>query len=334
MNSFICAIIGTRHWAQRLALILPMVLFFCLPLHATYAADVLLMADGVRGQGTLQKRGEECLVITPRHVVESAAFGIVATFPDRREVAATVLEMYAEDIALLRLEKQPSMGCSERAFNEEGLPVLLDSVTEGVLKRRDESGAASLLQVDIEGYDEHRLIRVEPRSSSKSIKQGYSGSVLFISNQPVGMLINNENSDGEIGLVLRAEMLNSTVGPFFQAAQRDRTFHISVDATSEFLLSDFQAMAREQNLALGSDPSETTFDLKVTSNVRNLETDTDKIVEYAIQLVIIDALERIVVNESIEALGNSFVSLQNAQQNAKNQLLVQLRQSEFLSNLQ
>lgn len=322
-----------KGFIQQLACATLLVFSFYANITWVLAADVLLMADGVRGQGTLQKRGGECLVITPRHVVENAMFDIIATFPDRRDVLATKLELFAEDVALLRLETQPSNGCAERAFNEERLSAMLSSATEGVLKRRDESGSASLLQVNVVGYDEHRLIRIEPRSSTKSIKQGYSGSVLYIDSQAVGMLINNENTDGEIGLVLRAEMLNATIDPFFQAAQGDRSFHIAVDTASEFLLPDFQAMARGQNLAIGDDPSTTTFDLNVISNVRELDTETDKIVEYETQLLIVDQLERTVVDHTISASGNSFVSIESAQSNARNQLMEQLRQSEFLSQL-
>jgi len=300
---------------------------------AVLAADVLLMVDGVRGQGTLQKRGEECLVITPRHVVENSISDIVVLFPDRSEVEATILELYAEDIALLRLTSQPSDGCSDRAFNEERLSTVLNSVTEGVLKRREESGSASLLQVDVVGYDEHRLIRIEPRSSTKSIKQGFSGSVLYMNSQPVGMLINNERSESETGLVLRAETLNSTIDPFFNAAQGDRSFHIALDEASQFLLSDFQALARQQRLKVGDNPSETTFDLNVISKLRNIDTDTDKIVEYKTRLIIVDSLERTVVDHSIDASGNSFVSMESAQRNAQAQLADKLRKSGFLNQL-
>lgn len=210
---------------------------------------------------------------------------------------------------------------------------MLNSVTEGVLKRRDETGSASLLQVDVVGYDEHRLIRIEPRSSTKSIKQGFSGSVLYLDSQPVGMLINNERSDSETGLVLRAETLNATIDPFFNAAQGDRSFHIALDDASRFLLPEFQTLARQQKLMVGDNPADTTFDLNVISNVRNLETDTDKIVEYKTRLVIVDTLERTVVDHSINASGNSFVSLDSAQQNAQAQLVEKLRKSGFLNQL-
>ena len=312
-------------------LILGLTTAFSLP--SASASDLLLMADGVRGQGTLQKRGEECLVITPRHVVEDALSDIVATFPDRQEVIATVLELYAEDIALLRLAAQPPGGCKEKAFNDDRLSAILTQSTEGVLKRRDETGSASLLQVDVVGFDEHRLIRVEPRSSSKSIKQGFSGSVLYMENQPVGMLINNERSDSETGLVLRAETVNSTIDPFFLAAQRERTFHIGLDSFSEFLLPEIQASARNHKLVIVQDRDASTFDLRVLSEMEKLETDTDKIVDYKTRLVITDSLDRQVVDQTISASGNSFVSLSSALENAQAQLITRIRQSDFLTQL-
>lgn len=299
------------------------------------AADVQIMADEVRGQGTLQRRGDECLLITPRHVIEKSDFEIIATFPDRSEVEAMVLEQYAEDIALLRLNSQPASGCTDRAFDENQLTAILNSTTEGVLKRRDESGSASLLQVDVVGYDEHRLIRVEPRSSSKSIKQGFSGSVLYLNNQPVGMLINNENSESgsEIGLVLRAETLNAVIDPFFQSAKKDRTIYLSADNTSQFLEAELQQIASQNQFFIGQDPTSTTYDLHVTSQLKTLNTDTDKLAEYRTRIVVTDSLDRIVVDKTFEAAGNSFISLESAQGNARKDLSNRVRISNLLSPL-
>ena len=297
------------------------------------ASDVLLMSGGVRGQGTLQRRGNECIVITPKHVVENSDFGVFATFPDRTETEAIVLERYAEDIALLRLETQPSDGCPDRAFNENQLKAILNSAADGVLKRRDETGAASLLQVDISGYNEHRLIYIEPRSSSKSIKQGFSGSVLYINSQAVGMLINNEKSGNETGLVLRAETINASIDPFFQSVQGERTLHLSLDSTSDFLLSDLHVVASRNKFAVGQDAASTSYDMHVSSELKTLNTDTDKLAEYSTRIVVSDTLDRIVIDQTFAVSGNSFVSLETAQANAQKQLAERIRQSNLLGEL-
>lgn len=297
------------------------------------AADVLIMADGARGQGMLQRRGDECLIITPKHVVEDSIIEILVTFPDRSEAEAIVLEQYAEDIALLRLKSQPTSGCPERAFNESQLATILNSATEGVLKRRDESGSASLLQVDVVGYDEHRLIRVEPRSSTKSIKQGYSGSVLYLNNQAVGMLINNERSESETGLVLRAETLNASIDPFFKSVQGDKTLHVSLDNVSQFLMADMQIIANQRKFSVGNDASNTNYDMRVLSELKTLNTETDKLAEYTTRIVVTDKLDRVVINESFSASGNSFISLESAQVNARKKLSKRVRQSNLLGDL-
>jgi len=303
------------------------------------AADVALNVADTRGQGSLLRRGNECLVITPRHVIEDKDGNLRAmfkpvevTYADRSRTTAKTLERFGEDVALLRLEEQPRAGCRDERFAADGLDRLLGASTEGVLKRRTEDGSDAFTPVAIASHDAYDSIRVEPALPSGSIDQGDSGSVLYIENRPVGMLTDLDEETG-LGVVMRADKLMSVIAPFMAASQRDASLFLSLDANSAFLETALSREARRRGVALADDRDAASLQLIVTSDETRLDTDTGKVVRYATRIEVVDALDNLVMEREIAASGNSFVSLDAAADNAREDLATRLERAALLDSL-
>jgi hypothetical protein len=177
------------------------------------ASDIYLKVDDNEfGQGLLRPRGNECLIITPAHVVENG-FAIEATTAEQMRYPAEVLELFPGDISVVRLKTDAPITCRRPAWpDHSNLNRLLATEKEGELQTMLADGSIRKTPVKIVGYDQYRNISIRPLNGEDALAKGFSGSPLFIGGQCAGMLLSIDNT---IGRVIRQDALASTLALFF-----------------------------------------------------------------------------------------------------------------------
>ena len=138
-------------------------------------------------------RGTECFVITPAHVVRTAAVNqrraVVVIGPEGARGKAeftTAVGTIADDVAVLRVTENAGLVCSERDTPE------IRAQKGAVLVARDgELGALTFVSTFITSRD-WRAIGLK----GDGIAQGMSGSLLVEDGREVGILIGVSTSGG------------------------------------------------------------------------------------------------------------------------------------------
>lgn len=293
------------------------------------SSDVLVMVDETRGQGTLRKRGKECLIITPKHVIEDA-FEITLMLPDRSVVYAEVLERYGLDVAVLRADAGAFKNCPDQPFRIEEISDLLENNDRGTLRMRDSDGSAQLVQVIIEGYDTYKTIRILPGKEGQIIQQGFSGSLLYIDRKVVGML--THVVDG-IGVVMQAKTLNSVVDPFFQAADAGNSVIVTTDSTSEFLLPTVRDTASFRAFSIVGNGDDWSYSLTLSTHEETIDSDTDKLHRVITLVNVKDRFGTRLISKELVAIGNSFVDVKTSRINARKAMQSKLNDMDLFAKI-
>ena len=170
---------------------------------STYASDVFIETDMEFGRGILRAVGNECLVYTPKHVVEDSA-GIFVSGRFKRDVEASLLTTYPQDLAVLSIPQNDIELCQESTWKDGGARVsaILNSASKAKLSFRKKNGGLTEYDLKIVEKGIHTYFHVKLDNSKKSIKQGMSGSTIYVGSYPIGMLVSV--NDG-IGKVLRLD---------------------------------------------------------------------------------------------------------------------------------
>jgi hypothetical protein len=177
------------------------------------ASDIYLKVDDNEfGQGILRPRGNECLIITPAHVVENG-FTIEATTAEQIHSPAELLELFPGDISVLRLKTDVPISCRRPSWpDHRTLNRLLATEKEGELQTMLADGSIRKTPVKIVGYDQYRNISIRPLNAEDALAKGFSGSPLFIGGQCAGMLLSIDNG---LGRCIRQDALVNTLALFF-----------------------------------------------------------------------------------------------------------------------
>ncbi|GHF94879.1 S1C family serine protease [Thalassotalea marina] len=179
--------------------------------YVVHAADVQIVTDVAKGQGFFYTNEGKCFVVTPSHVIEDAK-QIKALTASRKSYDAKLVKNFEIDLALLELKAEKKV-CKGAVFSQPTkLSSLLKIYEEGVLKSKLADGSTLQTKVNIVGVDETEFLQIKPQKIKTTLKQGYSGSILFIANQPSGILL--EVDDGN-GYVYRADALNKRLEEHF-----------------------------------------------------------------------------------------------------------------------
>ncbi len=306
-----------------------LLLTFALPLQASDdQVYIALWEDGdnvEKGQGLFMKRGAECLVIAPKHLfTENRGADIKLTLGDKTIVNAEVIEKYAEDIAILRPDANTTYPCRSQPFSNIQLDQLIDASTKATLHRRDAKGNVKLLHVRINTYDTYKSITVIPDATSGNLKQGYSGSSLFIDGHNVGMLTDINTETDNVGIVMQSRTLNSIVSPFFNAVSNDNEVALLLDKNSQFLRDALLESMDENRYNESKSSNEGVLKLHAESRYETIDSDTDKLVRLYVTLDIVNPLGNSIYSKQIVETGNSFVSLDKARSNAEKLALKKL----------
>ena len=184
-----------------------------------FGSDAYVLAEDGFGQGFFRSRGLECFFITAGHVVEDST-EIELITSQRHRYNATVITIYPDDVAILRVELPANASCPKSSWDSgRKLKILLNMEQEGIVKTRLDDGSQLQTAVVIKTFNAYRYIQIVPKDSNDQFAKGFSGSPLFIAGKLAGMLQSVSNG---VGKVFRQDALNNTVSLFFNAEQENK----------------------------------------------------------------------------------------------------------------
>lgn len=183
------------------------------------------------GQAFLLNRLNTCYAITPAHVVGDGFFGaIVGGLPSAPNGDADVLMSFGYDLALLRVTGGITDHCDEPYGRASSLDSILSSSTEGRLVSVSANGNRSIQPVTLSNSG---LIYtyVAPAPGTQALIKGMSGSLLYVDDQPVGILMSVSAETGQ-GKVLRYDRATETIAPFFDNSEKEKQVHFELQQDS------------------------------------------------------------------------------------------------------
>ncbi len=178
--------------------------FLLISTNFLYASDAYIKTDQSIGQGFLFEREDTCYLATPTHVVEDAT-GIQFMTADRKSHKAEIFKNYDVDLTLLKvLDSKACLHKQEEATTD--LSARLKIYLDGVLKSRLRDGSTLQTKVTVTQVDDTEYLQIRTRKQSDILKQGYSGSILFIADQPAGILL--EVDEDNFGYIYRQDAIS------------------------------------------------------------------------------------------------------------------------------
>lgn len=175
-------------------------------------AQEVYVTAGEVGQGTLRARLNDCFVITPFHVVESALGPIEVVGARLVKVKGELQVKFEPDFAIIQLENSANLDC------EEWLPptnydAMLKTQSAGYLSIREIGGTLNRMPVSFRVITEESII-VRPTDPSDQIQKSMSGASLLVNGALVGMLL-SRTDEGD-GLVYQLDDIMRLSEPYFK----------------------------------------------------------------------------------------------------------------------
>jgi hypothetical protein len=172
------------------------------------------VVGGKEGKGILKSRGNECFVITPKHVVKESFAGIQIIGDKKVKSAATIEHQYADDIAIVRVETGGIQKCTDWNV-EQDFGQIIDNNTSGFVESREPDGTIAKTDIEIIGVNGEE-IQIQRKDPMSIFMEGWSGSSLFVTQGGkktyLGMLTNIQ---GRQAYVLRADHMTNVMKSFF-----------------------------------------------------------------------------------------------------------------------
>ena len=170
---------------------------------------------GNEGRGLLKSRGEECFVITPKHVIGDYDLAKVGIIGDKKVKSfASIEHQYKEDLAILRVEGGGTQKCTEWSV-EDKFETIIDNNASGFVEYRDSDGSVQKADVEVIGVNSEE-IQIQRKDAMSVFVKGWSGSSFFVNSNGqrtyLGMLYQIE---GRKGYVMRADHMFNVMTSFF-----------------------------------------------------------------------------------------------------------------------
>ncbi len=170
---------------------------------------------GNEGRGILKSRGEECFVITPKHVIGDYDLDKVSIIGDKKVKSfASIEHQYKEDLAILRVEGGGTQKCTEWSV-EDKFESIIDNNISGFVEYRDSDGSVQKADVEVIGVNSEE-IHIQRKDAMSGFVKGWSGSSFFVNSNGqrtyLGMLYQIE---GRKGYVMRADHMFNVMTSFF-----------------------------------------------------------------------------------------------------------------------
>ncbi|WP_394172299.1 hypothetical protein [Thalassotalea litorea] len=253
------------------------------------SADVQVITNSAQGQGFLYEHDEQCFVITPSHVIEDAT-KISILSAARKSYQAKVVNEFDVDLSILEIQDANKL-CAKTDFEQKTkLSSLLKIYDDGILRSKLSDGSTLQTKVNIDGVDEAEYLQITPKRESDILKQGYSGSVLYVADQPAGILL--EVDEGQ-GFVYRSDALNEKLNAYFgleSAANPNKSEESSVTSIVGTVLSE--QIAEGQEL-------EWEFLAEENSPIEFIQEKSDERVQYLLE--ILDDREKVLFDDRLYA---------------------------------
>ncbi len=317
-------------------LVMLIALLGCIASPGAAATDVYLsFSSGSFGQGTLIRSGNECLIITPKHVViddrgipESGAIRVI--YSDRSEAEADLHKAFDNDLALLRLREQPIAGCETAPFETVAVKQILTENTQAVVEHKSFEGGSNYTHLAIVRQDVYGDILVTPMLEGDSLEQGFSGGVLYVDNKPVGMLT---NVDHGVGQAIRSDAIMATLSTFLAASFSAKSVFLDLDDDSQFLEPLLVQQTASAGLPLVQTASSAARTLQVSTQEFRMDESTGPVVRYESTIKVTDSLGRELLSQQLKASGNSFIAMDKAVINARKNLSDTFLDAALFDNL-
>jgi len=171
------------------------------------------------GQAWLMHSGGRCYAVLPHHVVTETTVPSLLR-EDVRGLRGEASEVIAlgDDAAIAPLSGSIAEDCGYSIGSiSRGVGRHLRNSGLGTLRSVNGDGSLGRLAVTIVDDDGLQLLRVMPTIDNERIRKGHSGSLLMVSNQPVGMLLSVHARSG-IGTVMRTDALLEKVDGYLRGA--------------------------------------------------------------------------------------------------------------------
>jgi len=175
------------------------------------ASDAYIKTDISIGQGFLSEHAKKCYLITPEHVIDGAK-NIHFMTADRKTHSAKTIKTFEVDLAILEVDNIKACRHKQTEPTTK-LSSILKVYRDGVLKTRLSDGSTLQTKITIKGIDQTEYLQIEPLKKTDVLKQGYSGSTLYIAEQPAGMLL--EVGDDNIGYIYRFDAITNKLSSYF-----------------------------------------------------------------------------------------------------------------------
>lgn len=171
---------------------------------------------GELGQALLLGRRGECYAITPAHVIGDSKFSTLLGGAGKLKGEGDLVQTFGYDLSLLHVSGNLANQCGGSPDKTMALDELLSTYTNATISTILDDGSISRLNVTINDVGLIYL-RVRIVNEIDEICKGFSGSLLLINNNPVGIILSVESKTGE-ARVLRYDRAIETIRPFFDAS--------------------------------------------------------------------------------------------------------------------
>ncbi len=181
---------------------LPAIGLMCLILASQSAAEPVHVgvddfSGKTHGAGFSVKKGGECYVVTPLHVIAEASYEAI-TVTDRggnTSKAVPTKRFAGSDIALLRVEDTAALQCGAEWKEPAGAERAVDQADFILAIKQDSNGKRTRNRFFLESSTSSS-IELAPYSDRDSIRRGDSGSTLYANKKVVGMLLGVDPDTG------------------------------------------------------------------------------------------------------------------------------------------
>ncbi|KGJ90257.1 hypothetical protein [Thalassotalea sp. ND16A] len=173
-------------------------MFIYITCFSVFSSDVFIETDMEFGRGMLRQVGSTCLVYTPKHVIEdSESIYISGRF--KRDIAVSLLTQYPQDLAVLSVPSSDTELCRESTWRDGArVSAILNSLTNAKLSFRKKNGGLTEYDLIIVEKEIHTYFHIKLSSSKKTIKQGMSGSTVYVGDYPIGILVSVKDGVGKV----------------------------------------------------------------------------------------------------------------------------------------
>lgn len=187
---------------------------------------VSVQADNRNGQGITRRRGDECFVISPDHVVQGprdsarrAPDTIWVRASRGERIPTSFVKEFPRDMALLHVHPESPYAATLCAEWPEVLSlerIMSRPSGETVIKGRDEQGNGDGMPVALTGDDAtDEMFKVRPTLTGDRIERGMSGSLVYVNGRAAGILL-WEMGNGTVGIVQRLDRVEPDLAPFLR----------------------------------------------------------------------------------------------------------------------